>query len=250
MKETEERPEGELTAVILAAGVGSRLRPLTDGMPKCLVPVAGRPVLGWQLEAFQAAGIRRLLVVAGYRAGDVQAFCAGRDGVTVIVNEAYDRTNNMVSLQMALDRAPAAATIICNGDVVFDPAIAAALAASPEPNLIAVEPGRYIEESMKVVADESGRISALSKQIPEAQATGVSIDLYRFSPASLATIRRLADGFIRDGGQTNLWTEVAIEAALPHEIIRVLDIDGRPWVEIDNHDDLAEGERLFAGARA
>lgn len=240
----------DVTATILAAGVGSRLRPLTDAVPKCLVPVAGRPILAWQLEAMAAAGIAETVVVAGYRAADVVAFCrAYGPAVRVVVNEAYDRTNNMYSLRLGLEGRRERPMIVSNGDVVFDAAILAGLVAGGAADAIAVEPGRYIEESMKVEV-AGGRITALSKAIPVTRAYGVSIDLYRFSPRGLAAVLGAADRLIDAEGRTNLWTEVAIEAALPEVFVHPHDIQGRPWIEVDNHDDLAEGERLFGRVSA
>ena len=58
----------DFRAIVLAAGVGSRLRPMTDAIPKCLVPIDGRPILGWQLDALFSAGAAEVTVVAGYRA--------------------------------------------------------------------------------------------------------------------------------------------------------------------------------------
>lgn len=236
-----------MRAIILAAGVGSRLRPLTDTLPKCLVPVGGRPVLGWQTAALRAAGVDDITVVAGYRAPQVSAFCAGQDGdVRVVVNEVFDRTNNMFSLRLALGGHEREDTLICNGDVVFDAAIVAAMLAEPDRNLIAVEPGRYIAESMKVTVGENGRITGLSKAITEEDAFGVSIDLYQFTGHAVSAICRVADRLMNEEGNKNLWTEVAIDEALASVPVYPHDIRRGRWIEVDNFDDLAEGERLFA----
>lgn len=241
----------EVPVIILAAGVGSRLRPLTDRMPKCLVPVAGRPVLGWQLDAFLAASAPRITVVAGYRSDDVIEFCRPYGSkVRVIVNSAYETTNNMVSLRLGLSGQQGLPMAVSNGDVVFDPWIALSMLSLDDADLIAVQRGRYIEESMKVVADDDGRVRELSKKISPERAHGVSIDLYRFSAAGVRAVCDAADAFIDRQGETNLWTEAAIDAALPEFDMRMFEIGNRPWIEIDNGDDLAEGERLFAGARA
>lgn len=240
-----------MIATILAAGVGSRLRPVTDSVPKCLVPVAGVPVLGWQLDALAAAGVSDTVVVAGYRASQVVEFCRGYGSrVRVVVNADFDRTNNMFSLRLALRERASAAMFICNGDVVFDSAIPQGIAAVQQGNLIAVEPGRYIEESMKVTVDAAGRITALSKAIQPASAFGVSIDLYKFSVGGIAAIGRVADRLIENDRQANLWTEVAIDAALPDLDARPFDIDGARWIEIDTLEDLAEAGRLFPAGRA
>jgi choline kinase len=240
----------EVPVIILAAGVGSRLRPLTDRMPKCLVPVAERPVLGWQLEAFLAAGASQITVVAGYRSHDVIEFCRPYGStVRVLVNSAYETTNNMVSLRLGLSDQQGLPMVVSNGDVVFDPWIALSMM-SHDADLIAVQGGRYIEESMKVVADGDGRVRELSKKISAERAYGVSIDLYRFSATGIRAVCDAADAFIDRQGETNLWTEAAIDAALPKFDMRMFEIGNRPWIEIDNADDLAEGERLFAGVRA
>ena len=237
--------------IVLAAGVGSRLRPLTDRMPKCLVPVGQRPVLEWQLNAFLETGAPQVTVVAGYRSGDVVDFCrAYGPRVRVVINSAYETTNNMVSLRLGLDGRVGQPVAVSNGDVVFDASIVRSIMSGGDGDLIAVQRGRYIDESMKVVADASGRIVELSKKISPERAYGVSIDLYRFSADGIRAVCNAADAFIDVRGETNLWTEAAIDSALGHFDLRPLDIGAARWIEIDNPDDLAEGQRLFAEARA
>jgi choline kinase len=151
----------------------------------------------------------------------------------------------MVSLRMALKGREQQPAIVCNGDVVFEPSIAASLAKAPYGDLICVEAGRYIEESMKVTVDADERITAISKTIPASESFGVSIDLYRFSARGIETICVIADRFIEQEHKVNLWSEVAIDAALSALAVRPLRIAG-PWMEVDNLQDLADGERVFA----
>ncbi|MBI4376037.1 MAG: nucleotidyltransferase family protein [Elusimicrobia bacterium] len=67
-------------AFVLAAGLGTRLRPLTDDVPKCLLPVGGRPVLAWWIEALAGLGVREALVNTHHKAGQVRSFVAGLSG--------------------------------------------------------------------------------------------------------------------------------------------------------------------------
>src|SRR5687767_9024924 len=91
-------------SVILAAGVGSRLRPLTDSMPKCLVPVAGVPILRRALELQAALGVPRAAIVTGWKHDVVAAAIAAWKlpiEVELLENQAYDSTNNEFSLYSA-----------------------------------------------------------------------------------------------------------------------------------------------------
>lgn len=234
------------TAIILAAGVGSRLRPMTDSLPKCLVPVAGHPLLGWQLRAFFGAGLQRVVVVAGYRHRQVADFCqAFGPRVSVIVNDTYATTNNMFSLCLGVQAVGPQDLLLCNGDVMFDASIPSRLLAASHPHLIAADKGRFIEESMKIVVND-GRVSQISKRIAPERAWGVSIDVYRFGRVAMEQIVDVARRFIYKNGQVDLWTEAAIDAALPYVDVRPFDIGGCPWAEIDTQDDLADAGRLFS----
>jgi choline kinase len=245
MPHVTQQPSPPKLAIILAAGVGSRLRPTTSRLPKCLVPVAGRPILEWQLRTLFDAGLERAAVVAGYRHEQVAECCrAFGSRVRIVVNEAYATTNNMVSLRLAVEAVGLGDVLLCNGDVMFDPAIPAMLLAESHPNLIAGQKGRFIAESMKIVVND-GRVAEISKHIQPERAWGVSIDIYRFDRAAVARILDISRRVIDDEKQLTLWTEVAIDAALAEIDVRPLDIGTLPWVEIDTPDDLAEAGRLF-----
>src|SRR5687767_12917090 len=92
----------DVKAIILAAGSGSRLAPLTDDRPKCLVPVKGTPMLAWQVRALRAAGVSDISVVAGYRADQIEHE-ATQLGLRTYLNPRYDVTNMVYSLFCAAD---------------------------------------------------------------------------------------------------------------------------------------------------
>lgn len=234
-----------MRAIILAAGMGSRLRPLTEKVPKCLVPVAGRPILEWQLTAFESGGIRDVTVVVGYRAGQVKEFCGKRSNkavVRVVENAEYEVTNNLYSLTKALSLSKEPC-FVCNGDVVFDAHIVRAMSEAPS-NLIGVVPNTYNDESMKVVVKD-GLIRAISKAIPREYAYGVSIDVYKFETPTLQAIEEFALAQFA-AGVRNQWTEVAIDAIAKSVPLVPFDIGTCRWVEIDTHEDLEAAEALFA----
>lgn len=89
------------TAVILAAGLGTRLRPLTNDRPKCLVEVDGKPMLQRMLEEVVNAGFSRIVIVSGYHADILNAWLQANPQpipVELVHNEVYDTTNNIYSV--------------------------------------------------------------------------------------------------------------------------------------------------------
>lgn len=118
-----------MRAVVLAAGEGTRLRPYTLDRPKCLVPLAGRPLLEWQATALRRAGIDDVTVVTGYRAEQVAAL-----GYATVRNDRYTDTNMVASLMCARGMFDGSDDVmICYGDLVYEPRLVEALAACPAP---------------------------------------------------------------------------------------------------------------------
>lgn len=124
-----------MKAIILAAGQGTRLRPLTNDKPKCLVELAGKPLLEHQLETLRAAGISDIHVVGGYRADQLK-----RPGFTLHLNPRYAETN-MVTTLFAAEAVMTGENdlIISYGDIVYEPRVLAALQAVDAPIALAVD---------------------------------------------------------------------------------------------------------------
>lgn len=103
-----------MNAIILAAGLGSRLRPLTDDRPKCLVSVLGTPMVEQQIRFLHEVGIKDITLVTGYRA-DRLDYLKERYGVELVHNDQYDVYNNIYSLYLVRERF--GDTFVLEGDV-------------------------------------------------------------------------------------------------------------------------------------
>lgn len=88
-------------AIILSAGQGRRLLPLTENTPKCLLPVSGKPVIAWQIDTLLANGIQEIVIVAGFQIGKVEALIAERyqayPAIRVVFNPFYEVADNLAS---------------------------------------------------------------------------------------------------------------------------------------------------------
>lgn len=108
-----------MKAIILAAGRGSRLKRYTEGRPKCLVELAGRPLLSWQLQALSQAGANDIAVVCGYKSEMIKALAGGETPFTPIENARWAETNMLASLWAAFGWAAGEECLISYSDIAY-----------------------------------------------------------------------------------------------------------------------------------
>ncbi|SEN48586.1 Choline kinase [Mesobacillus persicus] len=233
-----------MKALILAAGLGTRLRPLTDSKPKSLVGVNGTPILFKQIDNLVKNGIEDITVVAGYKYQLLQdVLKESYPFVKVIVNYDYDKTNNMYSAYLAKEFFLNKKFLLMNADVFYDEVIIQELLLEKYENAIVVEKGLYNDENMKVTCVDN-KIVGISKIIDEQDAFGVSIDVYKISEKGSQIFFEKVIEYIENRKDLNQWTEIALNEVFKEINFMPCLLKGR-WIEIDNHDDLGRAEILF-----
>ena len=238
-------------ALILAAGFGSRLAPITDNIPKSLVPVNGKPILFKQIENLIENRISDITIISGYKADVLKkAIHEKWPEIHVVESVEYATTNNMYSAWLGIKNmfpdGKIDSFLMMNADVFYDTSVLTALLKDEAQDAIVVDIGRYIEESMKVVKKD-GRLIAISKKITPEVALGSSIDVYKFSGEGGVAFLEVCRRYIEDKKELKLWSEVALNDVLEEGKVsfRECPLEGR-WIEIDNHEDLAAATELFS----
>jgi L-glutamine-phosphate cytidylyltransferase len=235
------KPRGETMtyqAVILAAGKGSRLETVSDGHPKCLVDVGGRPLLEHQLEAFADAGVGPVVMALGYRADEIRAVAGGR--VTAVVNERWEETGSLASFWKTRE-AVHGPVVIANGDLLFHPEILDRLLEGESSAIAYDSTSGNGREHMKV-AVASGRVVDIAKDLPKGAISGENVGLLRFNADDARRLFAHAEAFLRDGHET-AWLAEAVRATVAEVPIRGVDVAGIPWTEIDFPYDLDRARR-------
>lgn len=233
-----------MKALILAAGMGTRLRPLTNSKPKCLVEVNGEPIIFRQIENLEKNGIKNITIITGYKSDMLKYILEERYSfINIIVNPNYETTNNMYSAYLAKDDYYEKNFLLINGDVYFDDIVVNELLKQKYDNSIIIEKGEYNKESMKVRYNKT-RIEEISKEISQNDAFGVSIDIYKFSSKGAKVFYNKITEYIESKKVYNQWTEVALNDILSKVQFKPCPLKGR-WIEIDNHNDLKKAECLF-----
>ncbi|WIM96463.1 phosphocholine cytidylyltransferase family protein [Actinoplanes oblitus] len=239
-----------MIGLVLAAGAGRRLRPYTDTLPKALVPVDGETtIMDISLRNLAAAGLTDVTIVVGYRASAVEerveAF-QNKYGVKIslVHNDKAEEWNNAYSLWLARDHFAKGALMV-NGDTVHPVSVEQTLLANRGPSiLLAVDNVKKLaDEEMKTVFDADGQLTRITKLMEPAEAFGeyIGANIIEASAASAladalkATFERNPDLYYEDGFQ---------EYANRGGEVRAATIGDLPWVEVDNHDDLAKARDI------
>jgi HAD superfamily hydrolase (TIGR01450 family) len=235
-------------AVILAAGIGSRLRPMTHQKPKTLIEVNGKSMLGHIIDSLIKNEVKEIIVVVGYKKEKVINFCKNnypKISFKFIENDKYETTNNMFSFNLVQDLLNEE-YLLMNADLVFDEKVIELLKKSTGTN-VAVEKGRFMEESMKLIVDEKNEIIKISKLVSESDAYGCSIDVYKIGSEDISTIKEELKRILEVEKDFNQWTEVMLDNLFKSKKIigKPCVIKGSRWYEIDNYDDLNKAEILF-----
>lgn len=244
-------------AVILAAGFGSRLRPLTDLRPKPLVEVNGTPILHNALRNLEAVGVEEVTIVVGYRKDAIQYACGSRFGgleINYVESTVFDRTGSAYSLWLARDALLSGDCYLLEGDVFFEEDALRYLMMGDAANAAAVAPFDPSMEGSAVVLSDDGFISEVRlKQTAANLVSGgpalfKTMNLIRFSGIQLRTmIVPVLDDLIGSGA-TKAYTEELLALLIDRRGLQIAAArcDDLRWYEIDSEDDLRMAQVIFA----
>ena len=243
-----------MRAIILSAGQGRRLFPVTRDLPKCLVPVDGaRSVLEVQLRTLAAHGVREAVVMGGYGIEKVERFAASHTvpnmNVRVRYNPFFDQADNLITAWLA-SRDFEGECILLNGDTLFEGEVVARLLATPPGPLTIVANVKpsYDDDDMKVRL-EGGFVRAIGKDLDPAESQGEAIGMTLLRGAGAAAMREAFDQLVRRFGQQRAYYTTAIGELARRGMVRACSMESLWWGEIDSLEDL-EAVRKAIAARA
>lgn len=242
-----------MKAVILSAGQGSRLLPLTAERPKCLLPLGPKSLIEWQIDVLSRCGVDEIVVVVGFRAVLVETLLAKleRPGLRLrtLFNPFYNVADNLGSCWLARHEM-AADFLLLNGDTLFETAVLQRLLQSP-PAPITVTIDRkdgYDADDMKVHLDGT-RLLEIGKTLPPARTDGESIGLLSFRGDGPGLFVAAIDRALRvSEGLKSFYLKVIDQLAKSHDV-ETASIQGLAWGEVDYPADLQRAEQLVAGGR-
>lgn len=227
-----------MKALILAAGIGKRLRPITNNIPKCLIQVGEKTIIEHLLDNFSYAGIKEVIIVVGFNKEAVQKkirnFYKGME-IKYAINNLFDTTNNLYSLWCAKDFIDGA-FIQCHGDIIFNKEIIKKVIESPIKDAVIVDsdPDNFVEDANRINVQD-GRVIEINKIISKEESSGRAFGLYKFSEEGAKNYYRHIENNLHD---LNVGFEIGLNLLIKEMSFQIIDINNFPYIEIDNLADL------------
>jgi len=235
------------TALLLAAGTGSRLLPLTKKSPKCLTPVNKISILERLVKSLNQHGFKRLVVVTGHLENCIRNFLKTRAGnikVEYVFSPLYKTTNNIYSLWMArkIINEP---FMLIESDLVFDPSL---LTKMLRPDRIAIAGMKPWLNGSTVTLNPSDNVDAFHSDTKNEldEIRYKTVNIYSLSVSSWYRIIEKLNQYILAGRVNDYYEAVFRQMVAEKSLsLQAVHFDNKPWYEIDTIEDLASAEKLF-----
>jgi L-glutamine-phosphate cytidylyltransferase len=230
-----------MKAVILAAGRGTRIQELTNGLPKCLLPFGEKTILDFQLDSLLQAGISEIAMVVGHAEGKIADHLQQHQqdklsGITLISNPDFACTNNIYSLWLAKKWVGEDAFVCLNADVLFHPGILLPALCTHD-DLSVIVDWEFREETTKVIIQD-GRVVKLSKSVSRDDYSGTFVNIARFSSRGGRCLFAKIESMLGEGRVDQFFNDAIGQLSAEGTKVGFTETDGLPWAEIDDANDL------------
>lgn len=244
-----------MQAVILAAGMGSRLGKYTKNNTKCMLPINGSTLIERALDALNEAGIRTCVIVAGYEKDNLINFVGSQYKnvkITWVINEVFNKTNNIYSLYLAKDYLLADDTLLLESDLIFENRIIRELLENTEPTLAVVAPYEsWMDGTVTTISKDNVITSFIPKKFfnySEKESYYKTVNIYKFSrDFSRNCYVPFLEAYSQTMGNNEYYEQVLrVIATLDKTELKAMVLSDHKWYEIDDVQDKDIAEAIFS----
>ena len=245
-----------MQAIILAAGMGKRLKELTSNATKCMVEVNGEMMIHKTWMHLEKLNLNKIVLVVGYEGQQLMDYVNSlglKTPVEYVVNDVYDKTNNIYSLYLAKEYLLQDDTLLLESDLVYEEAVIRKLVDTPYPSLVLVDKFESWMDGTCITVDEDDNITSfVSKREFDFTKTDEyykTVNLYKFSKNfSEKYYVPFLEAYCNAMGLNEYYEQVLKVITFLGDLeIKAVKLNGEKWYEIDDVQDLDIAESLLAG---
>ena len=245
-----------MQAIILAAGMGKRLKELTSNATKCMVEVNGEMMIHKTLMHLEKLNLNKIVLVVGYEGQQLMDYVNSlglKTPVEYVVNDVYDKTNNIYSLYLAKEYLLQDDTLLLESDLVYEEAVIRKLVDTPYPSLVLVDKFESWMDGTCITVDEDDNITSfVSKREFDFTKTDEyykTVNLYKFSKNfSEKYYVPFLEAYCNAMGLNEYYEQVLKVITFLGDLeIKAVKLNGEKWYEIDDVQDLDIAESMLAG---
>lgn len=239
-----------MKAIILGAGQGKRLLPLTADTPKCALTLNGKTIIEWQIDELLKSDVNDIVVVTGFGTDKAEKLLNRRYekcGVRTVFNPFYQLADNLATCWVVRNEMDQD-FILLNGDTLFDTKVLKRLLQTkPQPITVTIDKKKgYDDDDMKVMLDGE-RLVRIGKDLPLDKVDAESIGMLLFRNSGPALFRETVEQVLRTPEGTRRWYLSVINELAQTMAIGTCCIEGLPWAEVDFPADLKYAEEVVKG---
>lgn len=237
-----------MIAVILAAGMAKRLRPLTDHQPKCLLKIGDVSLLQRSIDALIANGIHEIIIVTGYLENKIKHFLCQQypnETIHLISNSDYKTTNNLYSLWLTNPYTEGKDFLLLDSDLLYDDRIINRILEQKETTL-AINRHKMGKEEMKVIADHQGNVIEINKICDPEKAIGESVGIEKITASYSHALFKELNQMVKQERLVNLFYEQAFERLISKNyIFHTVNTTDLFSMEIDTVEDFLQAQKFI-----
>ena len=248
-----------MQAIILAAGMGRRLKKLTKDQPKCMITVNGIPMIERMMKQLDHCHLDRIIIVTGHKGEELQSFVSSlplSTPVTYIDNPVYKTTNNIYSLYLAKDQLLMDDTILLESDLIFEQEVLTQIINDPYPNLALVAHFESWMDGTVVLLDEQDNIMKFLTRkdfrFEDIHSYYKTVNIYKFS-RSFSTTHYVPflEAYSKALGNNEYYEQVLkVISLLDDHDLKATRLENGFWYEIDDEQDLDIAESIFTDSQS
>ena len=245
-----------MQAIILAAGMGRRLKELTRDNTKCMLPVNGVRLIDRLLTQLCPLNLRRVVIVVGYKGRELREYIGDRYSdrlrIEYVENPVYDKTNNIYSLSLAKEQLQEDDTLLIESDLIFSDRLFPMIVEDPEPNVALVAHYEsWMDGTMVRMDSDRNIVNVIPKKAfryEDVSEYYKTVNIYKFSKAFAQDVYvPFLDAYCHALGNNEYYEQVLrVITLLDESNLKAHDIGKEKWYEIDDVQDLDIAEALFA----